>query len=145
MAVLAPRLAPTVAWSTALYGVYTYLGAGLTSAGFSTAETASVIVFYGCGAIAGVLIGGRLADRFGARLTGAFALGGLGLCILLLRLALDSAALVDFAFAAAHGGIRRHPLAAAHEQQVALAQIGNRHFVDSSPARSESCAIDCPE
>ena len=53
--------------------------------------------------------------------------------------------LVDFAFAAAHGGIRRHTLAGAHEQQVALAQIGNRHFVDSSPARSESCAIYCPE
>jgi predicted MFS family arabinose efflux permease len=98
-AAVCARLAPTVAWSTAVYTMYIYLGDGLASLGYSTEEIARVILFYGCGAISGALIGGRLADRFGARSTGAFALGGLGLCILLLRLALDSAALVDFAFA----------------------------------------------
>jgi len=56
---IALRLAPMVVWSTALYGMYTYLGGGLTSSGFSTEEIAEVIVFYGCGAIGGVLIGGR--------------------------------------------------------------------------------------
>src|SRR5215469_9439673 len=98
-AAVCARLAPTVAWSTAVYTMYIYLGDGLASFGYSTEEIAEVILFYGCGAISGALIGGRLADRFGARLTGAFALGGLGLCVLLLRLALDSAVLVDFAFA----------------------------------------------
>ena len=56
------RLVPTVVWSTGLYGVYTYLGAGLVAVGFSTGRAAEAIVFYGCGAIAGVLIGGRVAD-----------------------------------------------------------------------------------
>src|SRR5271155_3242323 len=62
-AVLAPRLIPMVLWSTGLYGVYTYLGAGLTAVGFSTGQTAAAILFYGCGAIVGVLVGGRVADR----------------------------------------------------------------------------------
>ena len=93
------RLAPTVAWSTAVYSVYTYLGDGLTSFGYSTQEVAKAIMFYGCGAISGALMGGRMADRFGARLISALALCGLGLCVLLLRLALESAVLVDCAFA----------------------------------------------
>jgi predicted MFS family arabinose efflux permease len=93
------RLAPTVAWSTAVYAMYTYLGDSLTCLGYSTEEIAKVIVFYGCGAISGALLGGRMADRFGARLTSAVALAGLGLCLLLLRLALDHAVLVDCAFA----------------------------------------------
>lgn len=93
------RLAPTVVWSTAVYTLYIYLGDGLTSFGYSTEEIAEIILFYGCGAISGALIGGRLADRFGARPTGALALGGLGLCVLLLRLALDCSVLVDCCFA----------------------------------------------
>ena len=68
-AVLAARLAPTVLWSTALYAVYTYLGDGLSASGYSTEQIAEVILFYGCGAIAGTLIGGRVADRLGARMT----------------------------------------------------------------------------
>jgi predicted MFS family arabinose efflux permease len=55
-------------WSTALYGMYTYLGAGLTSSGFSTEQIAEVIVFYGCGAIGGVLIGGRTSSATAGRL-----------------------------------------------------------------------------
>jgi predicted MFS family arabinose efflux permease len=92
------RLAPTVLWSSALYAMYTYLGGGLTSFGYSAGEIAEVILFYGWGAIAGILIGGRMTDRLGAKSTRAIGLAGLGLCFLLLRLALDAGVLVDLAF-----------------------------------------------
>jgi predicted MFS family arabinose efflux permease len=95
---IALRLAPMVVWSTVLYGMYTYLGAGLTSSGFSTEQIAEVIVFYGCGAIGGVLIGGRMGDRLGAKLMGGISLSGLAVCLLLLRLALETGILVNFAF-----------------------------------------------
>ncbi len=98
MAVLAPRLAPTVAWSTALYGVYVYLGVGLTSSGFSNGQIAQAISFYGCGAICGILIGGRMADFLGAKPTSGISLAGLCACLLLLRLALHEGVLVDLAF-----------------------------------------------
>jgi predicted MFS family arabinose efflux permease len=76
-AAVAARLAPTVLWSTAVYAMYTYLGDGLISLGYSTEEIAGLILLYGCGAISGTLIGGRMADRLGARRTSAIALGGL--------------------------------------------------------------------
>ena len=91
-------LAPTVAWATAVYAMYIYLGEGLTLIGHSTQEIAKVIVCYGWGAIVGVLIGGRMADRFGAKLTSGIALGGLCCCFLLLRIALDAGVLVNLAF-----------------------------------------------
>jgi predicted MFS family arabinose efflux permease len=94
-AVLARRLVPMVVWSTGLYGVYTYLGAGLAGVGFSTERTAAAILSYGCGAIAGVLIGGRLADRLGVKLTASASLACLCACLLLLRLALDAGALIE--------------------------------------------------
>jgi predicted MFS family arabinose efflux permease len=95
---IALRLAPMVVWSTALYGMYTYLGAGLTLSGFSTEQIAEVIVFYGCGAIGGVLIGGRMADRLGTKLMGGISLSGFAVCLLLLPLALETGMLVNFAF-----------------------------------------------
>ena len=95
---IALRLAPMVVWSTALYGMYTYLGAGLASSGFSTEQIAEVIVFYGCGAIGGVLIGGRMADRLGTKLMGGISLSGFAVCLLLLPLALETGMLVNFAF-----------------------------------------------
>jgi predicted MFS family arabinose efflux permease len=98
MAAVAPRLAPTVVWSTAVYAMYTYLGDGLLSLGYSTEEIAGVIVFYGCGAISGVLLGGRMTDRLGAQLTSTIGLAGLCLCFLLVRLALDAGVLVSCAF-----------------------------------------------
>jgi len=85
---------PTVVWSTGLYSVYTYLGAGLTSVGFSNWQTSQAILFYGCGAIAGVLIGGRVADRLGTKFTTGVSLAGLCACFLLLRLAFDTGTLV---------------------------------------------------
>ncbi len=96
---VAIRLARTVAWSAAVYAIYIYLGEGLALIGHSTQEIAKVIVCYGWGAIAGVLIGGRMADRFGAKLTSELALGGLCFCFLLLRIALDAGVLVNLAFA----------------------------------------------
>jgi predicted MFS family arabinose efflux permease len=91
------RLMPMLLWSTGLYGMYTYLGVGLAAAGFTTGETARAILFYGCGAIAGVLLGGRLADRLGARLTAAMSFVGLSACFLILALAVHAAIMVEFA------------------------------------------------
>jgi predicted MFS family arabinose efflux permease len=92
------RLLPTVIWSTAVYTTYTYLGGGLALLGHSPEKIAEVILFYGCGAISGVLIGGRMTDRFGAKETSAIGLAGLCLCLLLTRLFVDSEVLVDGAF-----------------------------------------------
>jgi predicted MFS family arabinose efflux permease len=94
-AVLARRLIPMVMWSTGLYGVYTYLGAGLAAVGFSTGRTAAAILSYGCGAIVGVLVGGRVADRLGIKFTASASLAGLCACLLLLRLALDAGRLIE--------------------------------------------------
>ena len=93
--VLVCRLVPMVLWSTGLYGFYTYLGAGLAAVGFSTARTAAAILFYGCGAIVGVLVGGRVADRLGVKFTAGTSFAGLCACLLLLRLALDAGRLVE--------------------------------------------------
>ncbi len=95
---LAARLAPTVLWSTALYAMYTYLGEGLSASGYSAEQIAEVILFYGCGAIAGTLIGGRIADRLGARRTVSIGLLGLSSCLLLLLVALRLGLSVDCAF-----------------------------------------------
>lgn len=96
--VIAVRLAPTVVWSTAVYATYTYLGAGLGVLGYSTEKIAEAILFYGCGSMIGALAGGRIADRYGDRLTATIALAGLGICFLLLRLSLDSGILVAWGF-----------------------------------------------
>jgi predicted MFS family arabinose efflux permease len=94
MAVLVRRLVPMAVWSTGLYCVYTYLGIGLCAVGFSTGQTATAILCYGCGAIAGALIGGRVTDWLGAKFTASFSLAGLCGCLLLLRLAMHTDALV---------------------------------------------------
>ena len=93
------RLMPMLLWSTGLYGMYTYLGVGLAAAGFSTGQTARAILFYGCGAIAGVLLGGRLADRLGAKSTAAMSFVGLSACFLILALAVHAATMVEVALA----------------------------------------------
>ena len=93
--VLARRMVPTAVWSTGLYGVYTYLGVGLSAAGFSTAQIAQAILCYGCGAIAGIFIGGRAADRFGVKFTAGASFAGLCACLLLLRLAFDTGILIE--------------------------------------------------
>lgn len=93
------RLLPTVFWSTGLYSVYTYLGTGLAGAGLSSGEAAEVIVFYGCGAIAGILLGGRIADKAGFKLTACLSFAGFCGCLLLLRLAFDAGSLIEPALA----------------------------------------------
>src|SRR6516162_4664216 len=92
---LASRLMPMLVWGTGLYGVYTYLGAGLTAFGFSKSQVAREVLIYGCGAIAGTLIGGWLADRLGAKYTAGVSLAGLCICFFLLLLALRAGVLVD--------------------------------------------------
>jgi predicted MFS family arabinose efflux permease len=80
-ATAAMRLLPTVLWATALYGVYTYLGAWLTSSGLSSSQIARAIGCYGVGALAGTLLGGQAADRFGTRNTMMTSLAGLAACL----------------------------------------------------------------
>lgn len=92
---VARRVMPMVVWSTGLYGMYTYLGAGLAAAGFATEQIARAILFYGCGAVAGILIGGRLVDRLGAKLMAAASFLGLAACFLVLALAVHAGALVE--------------------------------------------------
>ena len=101
IAVLSGRLAPMVAWSAAVYCVYIYLGAGLAACGFSTGEIAAIIMLYGCGAIGGILIGGRMVDQLGAKLTSSVGLGGLCVCLLVVQFAIDAGMLVAFALALA--------------------------------------------
>jgi predicted MFS family arabinose efflux permease len=81
LADLAMRLLPTVLWATALYGVYTYLGVWLAGAGLSSSQVARAISFYGAGALAGTLLGGQAADRFGTRETMLASLAGLAACL----------------------------------------------------------------
>jgi predicted MFS family arabinose efflux permease len=95
--VLLRRLMPTVMWSTSLYGVYTYLGAGLTSFAFSPGQVARAILCYGCGAIIGALIGGRLADRVGTKFMAGASCAALCGGLLLLRFALSCGAFIELA------------------------------------------------
>jgi len=97
---LARSLAPTVAWSTALYGMYTYLAAGLGNAGYSPAAIAETVFVYGTAGFIGALLGGRLADRLGPVAAIQISLIGTGAGFLLLRLALHAGLLVAAAFAA---------------------------------------------
>jgi len=97
MAPLIGRLMPMIVWGTGLYGVYTYLGVGLVTFGFSKSQVAQAVLIYGCGAIAGALIGGRLADRLGTKYTAGASLAGLCICFFLLLLALRARMLVDLA------------------------------------------------
>jgi predicted MFS family arabinose efflux permease len=97
VASLTRRLMPMIVWGTGLYGVYTYLGAGLVALGFSKSQVARAVMVYGCGAIAGTLIGGRLADRLGAKCTAGASFAGLCICFLLLFLACRAGALIDMA------------------------------------------------
>jgi MFS transporter, DHA1 family, putative efflux transporter len=84
LAAIARRIVPTVIWSTALYAVYTYLGAGLAAQGADARAVAGVLLLYGAGALVGTFTGGRLADRFGSRKISAISLLGLAAAFLAL-------------------------------------------------------------
>jgi predicted MFS family arabinose efflux permease len=96
---LACSLAPTMAWSSALYGMYTYLGAGLTGMGYQPAAISEIIFIYGAAAFAGALLGGRMADRLGPLTTVRISLAGMSLCFMMLWLAIDSGICAEAAFA----------------------------------------------
>lgn len=96
---LAQRLLLTVLWSTALYGMYTYLGAGLVAAGFDASRIAEVILLYGAGGVGGNLLGGYLADRLGSRAVIAASLFGLAAGFVMLRLAMAEPLLLGPGFA----------------------------------------------
>lgn len=98
---MAARLLPTVVWATALYGMYTYLGAWLGRLGFSTEEVAQVIACYGIGAIVGTLGGGRIADRVGAKAATGTSLVGLFAAFMLLPLTLRPGLLIGVGFGVA--------------------------------------------
>jgi predicted MFS family arabinose efflux permease len=98
---MAQRLLPTVIWATALYGMYTYLGAWLNRLGFSTQDIAQVILCYGIGAIVGALGGGRIADRIGARAATSASLAGLVVAFILLPLTLPFGPLIGLGFGVA--------------------------------------------
>src|SRR5215471_4293237 len=91
------RLVPMIGWSIAFYSVYTYLGVRLTATGFSPGQIARAILCCGCGAVAGVFTGGRMADLLGANFTVRASLAAFSVCLLLLRLAFDYSRLVEFA------------------------------------------------
>ena len=93
-AALAPRLGLTVLWSTSLYGMYTYLGVGLSDCGYTAEQLAQTIFLYGLGAILGNLAGGCLADRIGERVAIGASLLGLCCGLLALRCALETGPLV---------------------------------------------------
>jgi predicted MFS family arabinose efflux permease len=97
VASLTPRLIPMIVWGAGLYGVYTYLGVGLVAFGFSKSQVARAVMVYGCGAICGTLIGGRLADRAGPKYIAGVSLAGLCICFFLLLLALRAGVLVGLA------------------------------------------------
>ena len=92
---LMSRLAPTVLWATALYGVYTYLGLGLAAGGSSPPQVARTISLYGLAALAGALLGGHIADRIGMRRTMLYSLVGLATCLAALGIALRAGWPVD--------------------------------------------------
>ena len=94
-AALARRLAPTIAWATALYAMYTYLGAGLTDYGYSAEHIASALVAYGAGALLGTLAGGRIADWRGVKFATGLGIAGLGAAFLALGAALGSGGPVE--------------------------------------------------
>jgi predicted MFS family arabinose efflux permease len=97
-ALLIRGVLPTVAWSTALYGMYTYLGTGLTVLGYGQSAIAEIVGIYGAAAFAGAFLGGRIADRLGSAAAMRISLIGLCVCFTLLRFAILHDVLVAAAF-----------------------------------------------
>lgn len=87
-----PFLACMVAWSAGVYATYTLLGAALSQDFAASAQdTALALTCFGLGATSGVILGGRLADRIGAK-----------------RLVQLSFALMLVAFAVCHFAYHQH-------------------------------------
>lgn len=71
-------LLPLVLWTMAAFNLYTYLPALFARAGSAGAHLETMLLLYGIGGFVGSALGGRLADRFGARRPMLFALVVLG-------------------------------------------------------------------
>jgi predicted MFS family arabinose efflux permease len=91
-AALAHRLVPTVAWSAALYGMYTYLSAGLIAFDYTPGQISRLLAVYGLAAFVGALIGGRLADRWTPETSTRASLLGMATCFAMLHVALTTRA-----------------------------------------------------
>jgi len=77
----------TTFWGAAVYGLYTYLGTGLTvDDHLPTDLVAAALIVYGIGATIGSLYGGRLADRWGASRVAIMSLIGMGILLALIAL-----------------------------------------------------------
>jgi predicted MFS family arabinose efflux permease len=98
-AALVRTLLPTVAWSTALYGMYTYMSAGLTALDYDTGQITALAIIYGGAAFAGTLIGGRVADRLGPEMSTRVSLLALAICFTLFDIALSARAELAVALA----------------------------------------------
>jgi predicted MFS family arabinose efflux permease len=63
-----PYLVCMLMWSASVYAMYTLMGTALDKEFFASAQdTAIAMTCFGTGATSGVILGGKLADRIGAR------------------------------------------------------------------------------
>ncbi|NRO96276.1 MFS transporter [Paraburkholderia sp. NMBU_R16] len=85
-------VSPMVAWGAALYGLYTYLGTGLTlNTSLSASAVSLCFIGWGVGAILGNHLGGWGADKIGIHFTAIASLCGMALAMWLLGLGLSGA------------------------------------------------------
>ncbi|MER7846000.1 MFS transporter [Kitasatospora sp. NPDC096077] len=86
-------LLTTALWIVGTFSLYTYLGTVLdTVTGVGATGRAWLLLLFGVGSFAGVLLGGRLADRVDARRGLAGTVGALAVVLALLAPALHSTA-----------------------------------------------------
>ena len=106
MASLTRRLVPVIVWGTGLYGVYTYLGAGVATFGFTMYCPSGRGLWMRGNRLD--LIGGRSADRLGAKYTAGVSLAGLSVCFCLLLVALRIGVFVDLVVGLSAAGRRSY-------------------------------------
>lgn len=83
-------VSPMVAWGAALYGLYTYLGTGLTvDMSLSASAVSLCFIGWGIGAILGNHLGGWGADKIGVHFTAIASLCGMALAMGLLGMGLS--------------------------------------------------------
>ena len=108
---------PTSLWALAVYGLYTYLGAGLHgTTHLPGGLVAAALAIYGAGAVTGNLCGGPLADRYGGARVTIASLAGLAMVEAALGLAVHAGAV----FLAGLGlfALAAYPYFAAHQLRL---------------------------
>lgn len=83
----ARAVSTTTLWAAGVYGLYTYLVSGLHGEGWGTNLTAAALAVYGVCAVAGSLVGGRVADHYHPLRTVTVGLSVLVVALVLLGLA----------------------------------------------------------